>query len=91
MDFLLAGTLFSFYLWSFNRGRLSSAAAHPGVRRWKTFRSKAERQCGSRQRPFRLPPESVFSFRPECCSASQWNGVQLQSEIAVTFDRIPHG
>jgi hypothetical protein len=32
---------------------------------------------------------SVLSFRPECCSASQRNGVQLQTGIAFTFDRIP--
>jgi len=51
---------------------------------------QAERHSGSRQRLFGLPPESVFSFRPECCSASQRNGVQLQSGIAFIFDRIPH-
>jgi hypothetical protein len=50
---------------------------------------QAERQSGSRQRLFGLPPESVFNFRPECCSASQRNGVQLQTGIAFTFDRIP--
>jgi hypothetical protein len=31
----------------------------------------------------------VFTFRPECCSESQRNGVQLQTGIAFTFDRIP--
>jgi hypothetical protein len=51
---------------------------------------QAERHSGSRQRLFGLPPESVFSFRPECCSASQRNGVRLQAGIAFTFDRIPH-
>jgi hypothetical protein len=51
---------------------------------------QAERQSGSRQRLFGLPPDSVFSFRPECCSASQRNGVQLRTGIAFTFDRIPH-
>lgn len=50
---------------------------------------QAERHSGTRQRLFGLPPESVFSFRPECCSASQRNGVQLQTGIAFTFDRIP--
>jgi len=50
---------------------------------------QAERHSGSRQRLFGLPPESVFSFRPECCSASQRKGVQLQTGIAFTFDRIP--
>jgi len=50
---------------------------------------QAEPHSGSRQRLFGLPPESVFSFRPECCSASQRNGVRLQSGIAFTFDRIP--
>ena len=51
---------------------------------------QAERHSGNRQRLFGLPPESVFSFRPECCSASQRNGVQFQTGIAFTFDRIPH-
>src|SRR6266404_6997391 len=31
----------------------------------------------------------AFTFRPECCSESQRNGVQLQTGIAFTFDRIP--
>jgi len=31
----------------------------------------------------------VFTFRPECCSESLRNGVQLQTGIAFTFDRIP--
>ncbi|MGB8064065.1 MAG: hypothetical protein WCF26_19390, partial [Candidatus Sulfotelmatobacter sp.] len=38
---------------------------------------------------FAFPPESAFTFRPECCSESQRNGVRLQTGIAFTFDRIP--
>jgi hypothetical protein len=34
--------------------------------------------------------QSAFTFSPECCSESQRNGVQLQTGIAFTFDRIPH-
>jgi hypothetical protein len=68
---------------------LSSVAAPPAVRLWKTFRSKPNAIPGDDKRLFAFPPESVFSFRPECCSASQRNGVQLQSGIAFTFDRIP--
>ncbi|MGB8064718.1 MAG: hypothetical protein WCF26_22730, partial [Candidatus Sulfotelmatobacter sp.] len=41
------------------------------------------------QKLFAFPPESAFTFRPECCSESQRNGVRLQTGIAFTFDRIP--
>ena len=51
---------------------------------------QAERDSGVRQKLFIFPPESVFTFKPECCSKSQRNGVQLQTGIALTFDRIPH-
>jgi len=50
---------------------------------------QAERHSGRRQKVFAFPPESAFTFRPECCSESQRNGVQLQTGIAFTFDRIP--
>src|SRR6266536_2427576 len=50
---------------------------------------QAERHSGRRQKLFAFPPESAFTFRPECCSESQRNGVQLQTGIAFTFDRIP--
>src|SRR5208283_2388202 len=51
---------------------------------------QAERHSARRQKPFAFPPESAFTFRPECCSESQRNRVRLQSGIAFTFDRIPH-
>src|SRR6266496_1209182 len=51
---------------------------------------QAERHSGRRQKLFAFPPESAFTFRPECCSESQRNGVRLQTGIAFTFDRIPH-
>ena len=41
------------------------------------------------QKLFAFPPESAFTFRPECCSESQRNGFQLQTVIVFTFDRIP--
>ena len=50
---------------------------------------QAERHSGGRQELFAFPLESVFAFRPECCSASQRNGVRLQTGIAFAFDRIP--
>jgi hypothetical protein len=50
---------------------------------------QAERHSGRRQKLFAFPPESAFTFRPECCSESQRNGVRLQTGIAFTFDRIP--
>src|ERR1039458_3583839 len=50
---------------------------------------QAERHSARRQKLFAFPPESAFTFRPECCSESQRNGVRLQSGIAFTFDRIP--
>ena len=50
---------------------------------------QAERHSGGRQELFAFPPESAFTFRPECCSESQRNGVRLQTGIAFTFDRIP--
>ena len=51
---------------------------------------QAERQSGGQQKLFAFPPESAFTFRPECCSESQRNRVRLQSGIAFAFDRIPH-
>jgi hypothetical protein len=50
---------------------------------------QAERHSGRRQKLFAFPPELAFTFRPECCSDSQRNGVRLQTGIAFTFDRIP--
>src|ERR1019366_805668 len=51
---------------------------------------QAERHSARRQKLFAFPPESAFTFRPECCSESQRNRVRLQTGIAFTFDRIPH-
>ncbi len=50
---------------------------------------QAERHSARRQELFAFPPESAFTFRPECCSGSQRNRVRLHSGIAFTFDRIP--
>jgi len=51
---------------------------------------QGERHSGERQKVFAFPPEWVFTFRTECCSESQRNGVRLQNGIAFAFDRIPH-
>jgi hypothetical protein len=66
----------------------SAAAARPPVRLWKTFRSKLN-AIPEDDKTVRLLTGIAFSFRPECCSESQRNGVQLQAGIAFTFDRIP--
>src|SRR5271165_5242116 len=50
---------------------------------------QAERHSAGRQKLFAFPPESAFTFRPECCSESQRNGVRLHCGFAFTFDRIP--
>ena len=50
---------------------------------------QAEHHSARRQQLFAFPPESAFTFRPECCSESQRNRVRLQNRIAFTFDRIP--
>jgi hypothetical protein len=70
-------------------GDCPASLLSPGCWSVENIPLQAERHFGSSQRLFGLPPESVFSFRPECCSASQRNGVQLQTGIAFTFDRIP--
>src|SRR5216683_146484 len=50
---------------------------------------QAERRSAGREKLFAFLPESAFTFRPECCSESQRNGVRLQTGIAFAFDRIP--
>jgi hypothetical protein len=98
MDFLLAGTLFSFYLWSFKAGSLSSVRCTSCCSTVENIPFQAERHSGGQQKLCAFPPESAFTFRPECCSKSQRNRVHLQTgmlfgittESAFTFDRIPH-
>src|ERR1039458_10185404 len=41
---------------------------------------QAERPSARRQKLFAFPPESAFTFRPECCSASQRNLVHLRPD-----------
>jgi hypothetical protein len=89
MDFLLAGTLFSLFREFLCRDivqRRCPSCSSPV----ENIPLQAERHSGEPQKLFIFPPESVFTFRPECCSDSQRNGVQLQTGIAFTFDRIPH-
>jgi hypothetical protein len=50
---------------------------------------QAERHSGAGTKLFAFPPESVFTFRTECCSESQRNRVRLHNGIAFAFDRIP--
>jgi hypothetical protein len=51
---------------------------------------QAERHSARRQTLFAFPPESAFTFRPECCSESQRNRFRFQSGIAFTFDPSNH-
>jgi len=89
MDFLLAGTLSSF---------IDGVQCRVIVQRRfisccssvENIPLQAERHSARRQQLFAFPPESAFTFRPECCSESQRNRVRLHSGIAFTFDRIPH-
>src|SRR5271166_1370927 len=88
MDFLLAGTLSSF---------IDGVQCRVIVQRRCTsccssvenIPLQAERHSARRHKLFAFPPESAFTFRPECCSESQRNRVRLQSGIAFTFGRIP--
>src|SRR5579862_5036682 len=43
---------------------------------------QGERHSGERQKVFAFPPEWVFTFRTECCSESQRNGVRLRPDSA---------
>jgi hypothetical protein len=88
MDFLLAGTLSSFIDGVSMPGDCP-ASLHSCCRSVENIPLQAERDSGRRQKLFAFPPESAFTFRPECCSESQRNRVRLQSGIAFTFDRIP--
>jgi hypothetical protein len=57
---------------------------------WKLFRDQAERGSGIGLKLFGFIAESVFTFIPESCSCSSWNGVRNHPGIAFTFARIPH-
>src|SRR5450759_1748405 len=87
MDFLLAGTLSSFIygVWVIVQRRCTSCCSSV-----ENILLQAERHSGGQQKLFAFPPESAFTFRPECCPESQRNGVRLHSGIAFTFNRIPH-
>ena len=88
MDFLLAGTLFSL-LMEFQCRVIVQRRCTSCCSPVENIPLQAERHSGRRQKLFAFPPESAFTFRPECCSESQRNGVRLQTGIAFTFDRIP--
>src|SRR5664279_2690797 len=89
MDFLLAGTLSSFIdgvsMPVIVQRRCTSCCSSV-----ENIPLQAERHSARREKLFAFPPESAFTFRPECCSESQRNRVRLHSGIAFTFDRIPH-
>jgi hypothetical protein len=89
MDFLLAGTLFSFIYGVSMPG--DCPASLPLLRLACGKHSAPSRTpFRSTTKTVRLPTGIAFTFRPECCSESKRNGVQLQTGIAFTFDRIPH-
>src|SRR6266852_8465080 len=90
MDFLLAGTLISFLFMEFQCRVIVQRRSAPSCGSpVENIPLQAERHSGRRQKLFAFLPESAFTFRPECCSESQRNRVQLQTGIAFTFDRIP--
>jgi hypothetical protein len=88
MDFLLAGTLDLLRMEFQCRVIVQRRCPPPALPPVGNIPLQAERNSGRRQKLFAFPPESVFTFRPECCSESQRNGVRLQNGIAFTFDRI---
>jgi len=90
MDFLLAGTLISFIV-EFQCQLIVQRCFSSYRSPVENIPLQAEHHSGRRQKLFAFPPESVFTFRPECCSESQRNGVRLQTGIALAFDRIPQG
>jgi hypothetical protein len=47
-----------------------AATIRIGRASWKTFRSKLNAIPPGDSKLFAFPPESVFIFRPECCSDS---------------------
>jgi len=70
MDFLLAGTLFSLFMEFQCRVIVQRRY---GLLRFASVENiplQAERHSGGRQELFAFPLESVFAFRPECCSPS---------------------
>jgi hypothetical protein len=89
MDFLLAGTLDLLRREFQCRVIVQRRCSPPAGSAVENIPLQAERHSGRRQKLFAFPLESAFTFRPECCSESQRNGVQLQTGIAFTFDRIP--
>jgi len=91
MDFLLAGTFDLLYMeFSMPGDCPASLARSSQVPLWKTFRCKLN-AIPEEDKTVRLPNGIAFTFGPECCSESQRNGVQLQTGIAFSFDRIPQG
>jgi hypothetical protein len=90
MDFLLAGTL-DLLCMEFSMPGDCPASLPPSspVPLWKTFRCKLN-AIPEDDKTVRLPTAIAFTFPAECRSESQRNGVQLQTGIAFSFDRIPH-
>ena len=69
-------------------GNCPASLRPTAARLWKTFRSKLN-PIPVDEQTVRLATGIAFTFRPECCSDSQRNGVRLQNGIAFTFGRIP--
>jgi hypothetical protein len=70
-------------------GTLLAIVMSSAVALWKLFRDQAERGSWIRLKVFGFIVESVFTFIPESCSGSPWNGVRNHPGIAFTFSRIP--
>jgi hypothetical protein len=89
MDNLLAGTLFSLSM-EFQCRVIVQRRRAPLLLACGKHSAPSRTPFRQAKKLFAFPPESVFIFRPECCSESQRNRVRLHTGIAFTFDRIPH-
>src|SRR6202521_590512 len=95
MDFLLAGTLFSF-MHGVSMPRYCPALLRPSsVPLWKTFRSKPntipvdEQNCSpSHRNRVHLQTGMLFGITTECCSASDRNRVHLRPDSPNPFPDV---
>jgi hypothetical protein len=68
---------------------LSSAAAASCCSSAENIPLQAEHHSGQATKTVRLATGMAFAFTTEWCSASDRNGVHLQTGMVFIFDRIP--